>query len=61
MEFWIETEREEDERWIAEILDVPGALAYGATESEAIERAKVLAIEAIREGGTFIDWERLSS
>ena len=26
----IETEREEDGRWIAEVVDLPGALAYGA-------------------------------
>jgi len=38
----IQTEREEDGRWIAEIPEVPGALAYGATVGEA--RAKAYAI-----------------
>lgn len=34
-----ETERETDGRWIAEVLEVPGALAYGRTELEAIKNA----------------------
>jgi hypothetical protein len=34
--YWnIETEREDDGRWIAEIVDVPGVIVYGATEDEA--------------------------
>ncbi len=35
MNFKIEFEREEDGRWIAEIADLPGVLAYGATRDEA--------------------------
>jgi predicted RNase H-like HicB family nuclease len=38
----IEVEREDDGRWIAEILDVPGALAYGHSPEEAIQRVEEL-------------------
>ena len=34
----IEIEREEDGRWIAELLDVPGIVAYGKTWEEAVSR-----------------------
>lgn len=36
----VEIEREEDGRWIAEVAQLPGVLAYGSTRDEAIERAK---------------------
>ena len=35
----IETEQETDGRWIAEVKDSPGAMAYGSTEQEAIVKA----------------------
>jgi hypothetical protein len=35
LRFNIETERETDGRWIAEIPEIPGAMAYGKTEDEA--------------------------
>jgi predicted RNase H-like HicB family nuclease len=40
----IETELETDGRWLAEIVDVPGVLANGATEKEAIASAQALAL-----------------
>lgn len=40
----IEVEQETDGRWIAEIADLSGAMAYGATRDEAIRRAKALAL-----------------
>jgi len=39
MEFEIDFDREEDGRWIAEVVDLPGVLVYGITHEEA--RAKV--------------------
>jgi predicted RNase H-like HicB family nuclease len=39
----IELEREHDGRFIAEVTDLPGVLAYGATEREAVDRAKASA------------------
>ena len=47
MHFHIETEREEDGRWIAEIIDMPGVLAYGSTEPEAKAHAYALALRVI--------------
>ncbi len=38
----VEVEPEEDGRWIAEVPDLPGVLAYGATRPEAIARAQAL-------------------
>jgi predicted RNase H-like HicB family nuclease len=43
----IETELETDGRWIAEIRDVPGVLAYGATEKEAMASAQALALRVL--------------
>jgi predicted RNase H-like HicB family nuclease len=40
----IESEREEDGRWIAEVPALAGVLAYGATEGEARAKVKVLAL-----------------
>lgn len=43
----IEVDREEDGRWIAEVLELPGVLAYAHTREEAIARAKALALRAV--------------
>jgi predicted RNase H-like HicB family nuclease len=43
----IEVEREDDGRWLAEIADLPGVLAYGQTREEAIERAKALSLRVM--------------
>ncbi len=40
----VETELEADGRWIAEVLDFPGVMAYGATENEAVASARALAL-----------------
>jgi predicted RNase H-like HicB family nuclease len=43
----VETEREDDGRWIAEVLDLPGVMAYGATENEAVASAQALALRVL--------------
>ncbi|HXY23474.1 MAG TPA: hypothetical protein VEI73_02415 [Candidatus Acidoferrum sp.] len=43
----IETELEEDGRWIAEIAEVPGVMAYGSTEKEAVASAQALALRVL--------------
>jgi predicted RNase H-like HicB family nuclease len=45
--FKIEFGREEDGRWIAEIADLPGVLAYGATREEAEAAVEALALRVI--------------
>jgi predicted RNase H-like HicB family nuclease len=42
-----ETEQETDGRWIAEFVDLPGVLAYGACKEEAIANAEALAFRVI--------------
>jgi predicted RNase H-like HicB family nuclease len=49
MHFTIEHELEEDGRWLAEVPELPGVLAYGATEQEAIAKAQVLALRVLAE------------
>ena len=39
MNFRIEFEQEEDGRWIAEVVDIPGVLAYGKSREEAMLKA----------------------
>jgi len=39
----VETEREEDGRWIAEVAALPGVMTYGATRAEAVSKAEALA------------------
>jgi predicted RNase H-like HicB family nuclease len=43
----IEIEREEDGRWIGEVPELPGVLAYGATEAEARVKTAALALRVI--------------
>ena len=49
MTFTVETEQEDDGRWIAEIAQIPGALAYGATRDEAIARVEALGLRVLAE------------
>jgi len=43
----IEVEREDDGRWLAEIPELPGVMAYGNRQEEAISKAKVLAFRVL--------------
>ena len=43
----IEVEQEDDGRWIAEVVDLSGVLAYGQTRQEAITRAQALALRVL--------------
>jgi predicted RNase H-like HicB family nuclease len=43
----IEVEREQDGRWIAEVADLPGVLAYGQTREQAIERVQALSLRVL--------------
>ena len=45
----IETERETDGRWIAEVMEIPGAMAYGETREDALAKAQALALRVIAE------------
>jgi predicted RNase H-like HicB family nuclease len=43
----IEIEIEDDARWIAEIPELPGVMAYGDTRDQAISRAEALALRVM--------------
>ena len=47
MRFCIETEQEQDGRWIAEVTDIPGVLAYGETKEQAERNVFALALRVI--------------
>ena len=49
MNVTIESEREDDGRWLAEVVGIPGVLAYGATQAEAMKKAEALALRALAE------------
>ena len=49
MNFIVETELEDDGRWIAEVLELPGVLAYGQTSDEARARVQALALRVVAE------------
>lgn len=45
--FTIDLEQEEDGRWIAEVLELPGVLMYGTTQEEAMIRVQALALRVL--------------
>jgi len=47
MTFTVEYEREDDGRWLAEVIELPGVLVYGDTENEAIAKAQALALRVL--------------
>ncbi len=49
MKFTLECEREDDGRWLAEVSQLPGVLAYGASANEAMAKAQVLALRVLAE------------
>ena len=60
--FSVETEREDDGQWIAEIVEIPGAMTYGSTIEEATAKVQALALRVLAErlehgeiGPEFID------
>lgn len=49
MNLHIECELETDERWLAEVPEIPGVLTYGATANEAMAKAEVPALRVLAE------------
>lgn len=47
MNLKIEVERETDGRWIAEVMELPGCMAYGKTKGDALAKAKALALRVL--------------
>ena len=49
MKFTVETEQETDGRWIAEVPQIPGAMAYGGSRQEAVARVEALGLRVLAE------------
>jgi predicted RNase H-like HicB family nuclease len=47
MNLTIEVEQEDDGRWLAEVVELSGVLAYGQTRQEAITRAQALGLRVL--------------
>ena len=47
MKLRVEIERETDGRWIAEVPELSGVLAYGSSEAEAQARVQALALRVV--------------
>ncbi len=43
----IEIEREEDGRWIGEVLELPGVMVYGQSREDVIARVQALALRVL--------------
>ena len=60
--FTIETEQEDDGRWIAEVMEIPGAIVYASTSNDAVAKVQALALRVLAErvehgevGTAFVD------
>ena len=47
--FKVEIEQEDDGRWLAEVVDLPGVLAHGETQPAALAKVQALALRVIAE------------
>jgi predicted RNase H-like HicB family nuclease len=47
VKFRVETEREQDGRWLAEVPELPGVLVYAASELEAQAKVQALALRVV--------------
>ena len=47
MQFVVEVDREDDGRWIAELPELAGVLAYGTSREDAVARANALAVRVL--------------
>jgi len=47
VKFRVDIEREDDGRWLAEVPELPGVLAYGTSASEAQAKVQALALRVV--------------
>lgn len=45
----VEVEQEEDGRWIAEVPELPGVVAYGTTRDQAVRNVQILSLRVLAE------------
>jgi predicted RNase H-like HicB family nuclease len=49
MTYTLECEMEADDRWLAELVELPGVMAYGKTREDALLKTQALALRVIAE------------
>ena len=49
MKLTIELEQEDDGRWLAEVLELPGVMVYGSSQEHATARVQALALQVVAE------------
>lgn len=54
----VEIEQEADGRWLAEVLELPGVLAYGNSAEDALARAQALALRVLADRIEHGEWPR---
>jgi predicted RNase H-like HicB family nuclease len=47
----VEIEHEEDGRILATVPDLPGVMAYGGTEDEAVRKVKSIGLQVLADSG----------
>ncbi len=47
--FKVEVEQEDDGRWLAEVVELPGVLAYGDSQEAAVSKVQALALRVLAE------------
>jgi len=47
LSYRVEIEREDDGRWLAEVVDLPGVMAYGDSAEDALARVQALALRVL--------------
>ena len=47
MTFRVEVERDTDGRWIAEVVELSGVMAYGGSRDEAVSKVQALALRVV--------------
>ena len=47
--FKVEIEQEDDGRWLAEVVELPGVLAYGDSQEAAVSKVQALALRVLAE------------
>jgi len=45
----VEVDREDGGRWLAEVIELPGVLAYGDTQGAAVSKVQALALRVLAE------------
>ena len=63
MNFSVQLERETDDRWIAEVAELPGVLVYGDSTVKAQAKAQALALRVLAdrlEHGEAVPFESVS-